>query len=69
MELAMRSKLIRTGRDMKKLRARLDLRQQDLADQLGTTVAAIAHWESNRRQIGPWIARLCFYLEKYGPVP
>lgn len=61
--------MVRTSDDMRALRARLKLSQVDLAAHLGLTVGGLAHIEQGRRRVTEQITRLCWYLEKHGPIP
>ncbi|MGE0823231.1 MAG: helix-turn-helix domain-containing protein [Candidatus Binatia bacterium] len=53
-----------TGQDLKELRIRLGLTQEELGQRLGVARVTVARWELGLRQIAEPMARLVQYLAK-----
>ena len=53
-----------TGKELRELRTRLRLTQEELGKRLGVARVTIARWEIGLRHIAEPMARLVHYLEK-----
>ena len=53
-----------TGDELKQLRTRLGLTQDELGQRLGVARVTVARWELGLRQISEPMARLIQYLQK-----
>ena len=55
-----------TGNELRDIRSRLGLTQEEFGERLGVTLTTVWRWEHEQRQIVESIARLVHYVAKEG---